>query len=276
MKPARASDSGILTHDGSPYGILLAADYTSEHEWGVDELKRRVGIAAGRQTFANMKMTRSPYTPLAHAKFTKTEKFYLGVSKPTTVKTKGTLLTTEEVSNYTKDLCRRYSPEDPIGAAFDQRHFAVAAYTPEAITALELLVEGFANQDIALWMASSDNPFGRGGLLIVRHSMVPASYVASFDAAYHDHVRLEEAAAATGIAERLRSGIQTRYREPFMALSPRWMPEKRAQDSAHPVIFWLNPFEQSITNSGWFTVEELDQWIEGKGPVPKVPQKRTA
>jgi hypothetical protein len=30
---------------------------------------------------------------------------------------------------------------------------------------------------------------------------------------------------------------------------------------------FLNPMEQSIHNSGWFTVEQLEEWAKDSGPV---------
>jgi len=35
------------------------------------------------------------------------------------------------------------------------------------------------------------------------------------------------------------------------------------------VIFWLNPVDGRRNNHGYFTVEELAQWTQGTGPVPK-------
>jgi hypothetical protein len=33
-------------------------------------------------------------------------------------------------------------------------------------------------------------------------------------------------------------------------------------------MYFLNPMRQQENNFGWFTVEELEQWMEGKGPIP--------
>jgi len=42
---------------------------------------------------------------------------------------------------------------------------------------------------------------------------------------------------------------------------------KPTDDTEHPVIFFLNPKDQVNNNHGWFTVEDLDKWISGTGPV---------
>lgn len=40
-------------------------------------------------------------------------------------------------------------------------------------------------------------------------------------------------------------------------------------ETKYAIVFWLNPWEQRIHHSGWFTVEELELWAENKGPVMK-------
>ena len=35
----------------------------------------------------------------------------------------------------------------------------------------------------------------------------------------------------------------------------------------------VTPMNQKDVNFGWFTVEELEQWINGKGPIPMKKQK---
>lgn len=32
---------------------------------------------------------------------------------------------------------------------------------------------------------------------------------------------------------------------------------------------WLNPYNQSVDSSGWYTLEELELWLENKGPIVK-------
>jgi len=57
----------------------------------------------------------------------------------------------------------------------------------------------------------------------------------------------------------------------YLSLSPRWLSGGRK--SKHPVMFWLNPLRDGEAN--YYTVEELEQWLKGKGPVLKKKQKAT-
>jgi hypothetical protein len=100
-----------------------------------------------------------------------------------------------------------------------------------------------------------------------------------------DAEALKKAAKKTGIvqkidkinktaqdAEKKKSGRPYSFgNDPngYFALSPRWAFDNEKDKTKHPVMFWLNPQNQKDNNFGWYTVEELDQWINGEGPVPK-------
>ncbi len=60
----------------------------------------------------------------------------------------------------------------------------------------------------------------------------------------------------------------------YYALQPMWASKiKSTKDgeikTQYPVVFFLNPINQNECNFGWFTVEQLLDWIDGKGPIPK-------
>ena len=55
----------------------------------------------------------------------------------------------------------------------------------------------------------------------------------------------------------------------YMALSPKKMSKHTEKKSAHPYWYWLNPHNQQHVNFGWYTVEEIEQWLDEKGPIPK-------
>jgi len=66
----------------------------------------------------------------------------------------------------------------------------------------------------------------------------------------------------TGIKKKLENANLRYY-----ALSPS-RPNKNMK-TKYNVMFWLNPQQQDIHNYGYFSVEQLEEWIEGKGPIPK-------
>ena len=80
-----------------------------------------------------------------------------------------------------------------------------------------------------------------------------------------DYHKLKLAAESTGLEAYLKSRGKR-----WFALSPRW-----ANDEKSGVRFWLNPQEQQKYSAGWFTVDELREWADERGPVI-MKQKETA
>lgn len=178
----------------------------------------------------------------------------------------------------------RHTQYDDAQSQWDGRGFAITAYSEAAKTFLRDLRAAFIAGDVAAWIGGGhDASFSRGGLIIAIASRVPEETRRTMLEDDKDAARLEKAAEATGIRKRLQQARQNSGKPValppygYFALSPRWVKNFRRMDddkpladsTAHPVFFWLNPYRQSEFNTGWFTVEELDQWIAGTGPVVK-------
>jgi hypothetical protein len=111
--------------------------------------------------------------------------------------------------------------------------------------------------------------FENAGLNIVIASRLPASVQNEMREVDLDAFNLKEAAEKTGIKNRLKAaGLG------FYALSPHWREGfLKDRETKHNVVFFLNPFDQHKYESGWVTVEELDEWIAGKGRIIKSKEK---
>lgn len=91
-----------------------------------------------------------------------------------------------------------------------------------------------------------------------------------------DRYRLKEASKLIGIKEKLDK-LNNEYvkknphsfHKPFgyYALSPSWNFNKKDFVTKYNVIYWLNPQNQQDISFGWFTVEDLEDWIQGKGKI---------
>src|SRR3546814_21031237 len=87
-------------------------------------------------------------------------------------------------------------------------------------------------------------------------------------------------AEATGIKEKI-DALPVHYgslaMKRYFALCPKWTAPGliEGRTTAHPVIFCLNPAKQETNNNGRYTVEELAQWLDGKGHVPQQQSGRT-
>lgn len=270
MKRSNTSDNQILvTEDGTPYAFVLAPDYTAEHEWGIKGIRSIFGISGPPGGFSDQvsEFDASDSISVMEAPVTRYD-FESKKRETSRIKESCLVLTTDGTPEVVaRDLLSRHEAHTAFTAAFDDGHFCIGAFSEQARTLLRTIHEGIAAKDIAIWMGSSGNPFGKGGLVVARASLVPAGLSAHFDEAAAERRELKRLAEETGIAERIREGIvDRRYMSaPYFALSPARLSGGR--ESAHPVMFWLNPTDQENNACGWFTVEELDQWIKGEGPV---------
>jgi len=270
MKTSNTSGNAILADDaGRPYAFVIAPDYTSEHEWGIKGIRSIFGISGPPGDFADQVSTidASDSVVVAEAPATRYD-MDARRREDRRIKESCLVLTTDgRPETIVRDLLCRHDADTAFTAAFDEGHFCIGAFSEEARTLLRTIHEGIAAKDVAIWMGSSGNPFGRGGLVVARASMIPPELSAHFDDAAAERREIRRLADETGIADRIRTGIVDRrfMSTPYFALSPARLASGR--QSAHQVMFWLNPTDQDNNAYGWFTVEELDQWIRGEGPV---------
>ena len=155
------------------------------------------------------------------------------------------------------------SSDDAFSAAWDKYAFGILARGKENVAKLKAVLKMWEDQDLCI-LHGRHGPFGKGGLTIVRASAFSEEEKAEMLERDQDARRLQAAAEKTGIAKKLKkAGLG------WHALQPAWRDffKDPVYRSRYKVIFFLNPEGQDKYNSGWFTVEELLQWIKGKGPV---------
>lgn len=85
---------------------------------------------------------------------------------------------------------------------------------------------------------------------------MPKKVVKEFSAADKESHEIEKFVAKSKIRELLKE-----KHKGYFALSP-----SRSADGT--MTFWLNPYDQDKVNYGWFTLEQLRQWADDKGPIP--------
>ena len=93
---------------------------------------------------------------------------------------------------------------------------------------------------------------------------LPKKYTDDMENADKDYIALLKAVKETRIEEKLKKANLK-----YFALSPRWVKDMKMDgiQTKYKVIFFLNPREQSKYNAGWVTVEDLLDWIKGKGRI---------
>jgi len=271
----------LTADDGSFVGFILGADFTAEHEWGIATLYEALGIKLEASLYGldRRRMT-EPKPELVVSGECKISYYREIPLKKDPTRTRWGKVSEsvqvlcvhdhnwwdhrpleKRIEDYAQTFGANYDSREIVGA-WDGKGFVLIAYSDRAKEALSALDEGLRRSDFALWTGRSNNPFGRGGLTVALASRVPTDGRETMERIDRDSEALLEAMKETGIEDRLRAAGKK-----WFALKPRWADEKHK--TQHKVIFWLNPDDQKADQYGWFTVEELDAWIEGRGPVIK-------
>ena len=133
------------------------------------------------------------------------------------------------------------------------------------MAALEEIREAFQRKDVAIWRGGG-GVFQNAGLVLAIVSRVPKDKADGMREADADRIR----APCTGGRNQDRGAVEKGRQEVVRALTgaEAQIDRRRGEvKTEYPVMFFLNPMEQEIYHSGWFTVEQLREWAENKGPV---------
>jgi hypothetical protein len=276
----RGNDNGWHEVDGKTILISLGADYCAEHECGIGGIKRLLGIDGVKDRFARER-----------AKYTKPHGIERRrISNHDSIKLyehgdKAVILCEDAwwLKRFDDDAKKvgmakmfkeglpmelRLWPEMTLATAWDDGSFGILGKGEDAKKIRELYKEIEA-KNVAIWNGGRINPFQNSGLIIAIIDRIRPEDLETLRAGDEDVEKLQAASDATGIIKRLEEA-----KKGFYACSPKWFnpefkPSNEEKKSAHPVIYWLNPMEQNDNNFGWYTVEDLDQWIQDQGPIPK-------
>lgn len=260
-------DKGYLTGEGQVIGVSLGWDFVSEHEWGIAQIKKAFGIrdklersnvGADFRTITKVPDTFRFFPDLSGSAYLMYSD-HLRWSKP------------EELNSENFDrMLDAYGEE--LATAWSESDFGVRMKNDvlkKGSILLGQIYDAFTKGDGMIFLGGRE-AFGNSGLVLAIRSRVPAEALEQMKAGDESYLSLIDASHATGIIAKLDA---TKMR--YYACSPRWLKEddERRATTAHPVIYWLNPMEQRKVNFGWFTVEELEQWILGKGPIPMAKEE---
>lgn len=250
----RGFDSCFVEHEGQFLGVNLGADATSEHEWGIKKLRTAFGVdPKASRGISRLVINRVPSGN--HGYLFDPEAMTMGFD----AKAWGQY-GLKQVARLDDGLACAWC-DSAFLIHFDARHLDLMKQLDEAVHL----------HDVAFMFLGRDTIFSLRGLSLVIVSRLPESLLQKLEA---DDTHKEWVAAtneAIGIQGRLkaaRCGYHSCYPT---TLTPAWRQRLETADrsTAHDLIYWLNPEKQDRINYGYFTVEELDQWIAGTGPIPK-------
>lgn len=144
-----------------------------------------------------------------------------------------------------------------LGTAWDENSFGIYVKDKNGKKLLKELYKSILDGDIAIWLGGG-GVFQNAGLNIGLVDRLPEEGLQTLFDADKKNYETKVAGEKTGIYKVLEKSEKRYY-----ACSPCFQ-----EDGS--VMFWLNPHEQQKYNSGWFTVEQLKQWANDKGPIIKV------
>lgn len=290
MKQAGSDTRIIRDADGRIWGIFLAGNGCSEHEHGIAPILSFLNIDAEGRMLLGRSMTAGARLSEAFGQVTRT--YHLEGGRPLKQTDRVAYLAMRQdclMERSTRCMgLERYRLDTDITAAWSEREFKLAGWTSGGQEALRLLADAVATSDLAVWVGNTPdnvgNPFSHSGIVMAIASRMPDEAIAALDDSDEEALRLADAAEKTGIRRKIEEragGLQSWPGGPaYHALAPKWVMRSVHRDGVqvrletiHPVAFFLNPARQGAFNHGWFTVEELEQWLEGRGPVIKKEAK---
>jgi len=277
----RASQNVATLREGDNLLLSFGYDFCAEHEFGIGKLRSAFGVSNDETDLTVQRYavtTGSPEKAQLIETPVKTTDYSSGRGKSASHK-RLFLLGGDEgpygaqtVEEFVAGYRESYPSKDKPQAHWDEGAFLFSAPKggPDDFI-IRSIHTALIENDALIYLAGSSNPFGGSGLVIVRRSTIPRKLIDQMESGFRDRKAIKDAAEATGIRERIERWARSKggYGRGFYALSPDTISANRRDDSKHPVMFWLNPQDQQNNNHGWFTVEELELWMEGKGPVPK-------
>ena len=266
MREGNGNDGFVINDVDECAGIHLRADYCAEHEFGIKGIKRTFGIDDEKIGIEKRRISQS-------------SKVYM--DEFTYKKSKCALLTNQTVYDESvhelgqgqwKDLKSYISDyrwidlkhnelSEGVAGSWDGDTFLIVVQGAANIKLLKEVYDAFQKNDIAIFLGGGNGPFMNPGLSISIISQLPAEIIKNMHHADMQTIYLNQAVSKTGIKDKLeKAGLK------YYALSPEWNDPEDPKDG---VKFWLNPRDQANNNHGWFSVEDLELWIDGKGPIPK-------
>ncbi len=318
----RKASSGysIIINEDEFVGISLGSDATSEHEWGIKELKATFGIPESSKKTMGIKSRTVKKCPENLLFKRNGDSALLWVAYEDWYPKKGIRQEVpSEIANFEEDIAWRqkyyekrkkvverrkeknpYIPEemDPIVTAWDGKTFGVGVVGKKEADWLEFLYEQFKKKNIAIAMINihPNNPFSNASLSLAILDRLPQEtldQMYAVDKKHYDLEDYEKKIGMTKLKEKVKKQRQEKSRndphfEPYkslhyyMACSPRWInyedeekreKQKKKNETKYDISYWIN-YSDDDDNAGWYTVEEIMEWLKGDKKLTEVvPQE---
>jgi hypothetical protein len=274
MRRAYYEAGWMLADDGTLLGLNLGYDRCGEHEQGINDLLSELGVKLPKFPLGvddRMTTVVPERLQLLEYKTKPRDKRRKGYATAmlclleawefNNKRTVEETVSAHELVFSSEPGEKWHKPEYDLTTSWNRRGFAIQVRGEENIQRLKDLHAAFLRKDIAVALPWAKS-FFRGGTSFVIASRMAAKDKASVLAQDEAYKELILAAEATGVYATLEAAGKG-----WHALSPAWFDDQKDE-----VVFFLNPKEQRRYTHGWFTVAELLDWAQDKGPVILEPK----
>ena len=244
-------EASFVMDEGNLVGVNFGSDFCAEHEWGISDIRSAFGIESDKIGLDALRVRSVPGdSEFRWIKLNGGEGFIFDDDYSVI----------SAIQSNKSSVLEFHGDNDVLSAAWSGNDFAVIASDEDGKRNLKTIFDAINARDAAILVAGSNNPFGNGGLTILIASKIPAEVVKGWRDRDLEarNIREEWNEEAGTLEEDLRAAGRG-----WFSLFRRII---RSEDGV--LRTWLNPMEQRHNNAGWFSVEDLRQWINGKGPIP--------
>lgn len=296
MRKASA-DYSILLIDDKFVGFSLGHDYCAEHEWGIKGIKEICGIPeSSKKTMGiiSRTITKCPMLIFKEEVTTLKKKNLHGAMLFTGYRYRSPIenekYVPRDLEGYAENIhfniewdkehpSEYREPKDPIITAWDGESFGIAVIGDKEIEYLKELHEAFKNNNITI-ASTSLGAFSGSSLCLLITDRVPAETAQQMydaDKEYYDRVDYEEKIGMAKLVEKHRRTEHQKLHY-FMACSPKWIDYndaesreeyKKKHNTKYDIIYWIN-YSDDDHNYGWYTVEEIRQWLKGTKKLSEI------
>jgi len=232
-------------------GVNLGSDYTSEHEWGISDIKISLSIneKAGNSLACRKVNKVHNLHWYERTDFIGFVCYHFYADEFGSWKPRNTFTESDKDKSF-------YSGWSRNGFYLVTKN---TSSNQKVIERIKKIYEALNNKNACVWLGGG-HVFQNAGLCIGIVDKMPKEIFQQW--ADNDKLILDtkKAFEKTGIEKILNDAGKK-----WFALSPKIVNGK--------LTIWLNPYNQNKYEAGWFTVDELKLWAEDKGPIMKVHTK---
>ena len=276
-------DVEAIQDEDKIWGVNLGYDLCAEHEWGVTGIKEQLGLKEPSKKCLGIqnKLIRnkegishgviefwmrkgSSVSTTKKQGYSRKQAYYFETSgiaswssnrEQILHKGRVALISTYDIENDRKNLWSEW----------DEKNFRLVTTNKDLYDAL---VGAYEAGELTFGLSNNKNPFANSGLLMIDARAFSDELKAEM--AQDELAHMEFMKKANKVKGELEKKLKKKQLG-FFALSPKDINpgQKQEHNTKYDMVFWLNPQDQQTYNSGWYSVEELYQWAEGKGSIIK-------